>query len=421
MKRSVKTMVGASLAATAAIAAFQSEGMAKAETYTIKFGDTLSELAEQFDTTIAQLRDDNQIENIDLIYAGDTLEINAAKPAQVEETKTADENNMYTVVAGDTLSKIAQAFQTTVNQLRNWNNLSGDLILVGQQLKVAADAQAEPVANNVNVEAEAPAKVEKVETEQVEAEQTAPVQAKVTDYTVQPGDTLSGIAAQFGLTVDQLQTLNDLTSDFIYSGQSLSVDADQLAAKEQAKAQAEAAAKAQAEKEAQEQAAQAEAAAKAQAEREAQEQAAKQQAIEQAQQQAQQQQAQKPATPVVNNNQTQVSGSVLDIAASYLGTPYVWGGSTPNGFDCSGFVQYVYAQAGRQLSRTTQTQEYEGTQISVSNAKPGDLLFWGSYGNAYHVAIYVGNGQYIHAPQPGESVSYGTISQYFMPSFAVSM
>ncbi|MDO4671104.1 MAG: C40 family peptidase, partial [Aerococcus sp.] len=161
-----------------------------------------------------------------------------------------------------------------------------------------------------------------------------------------------------------------------------------------------------------------------QAEEEAAEKAAQEAAAQAAQQQAQQQaqsQVQQPATPMGNQSQSQVSGSVLDIAASYLGTPYVWGGSTPSGFDCSGFVQYVYAQAGRQLSRVTQTQEFEGPRISVSEAKPGDLLFWGSYGNSYHVAIYVGNGQYIHAPQPGESVSYGTINQYFMPSFAVSM
>ncbi|MDO4671024.1 MAG: LysM peptidoglycan-binding domain-containing protein, partial [Aerococcus sp.] len=233
MKRSVKTMVGASLVATAAIAAFQSEGMAKAETYTIKLGDTLSELAEQFDTTIAQLRDDNQIENIDLIYAGDTLEINAPKPvapsAPVVE-KTADENNLYTVVAGDTLSKIAQAFQTTVEQLQHWNNLSGDLILVGQQLSVAQTTM--PESPSVEVEAEMPA--EPTET----VEDTPVVEEKATSYVVQPGDTLSAIGAQFGLTVEELQVLNQLTSDFIYSGQDLNVNSDDVAAA-QAQKQAE--------------------------------------------------------------------------------------------------------------------------------------------------------------------------------------
>lgn len=130
-------------------------------------------------------------------------------------------------------------------------------------------------------------------------------------------------------------------------------------------------------------------------------------------------------TTTRSNSQTQSSQTtstsatgVLGIAEQYLGVPYQWGGTTPAGFDCSGFVQYVFAKAGVSLPRTTTEQETVGTVIPVSQAQPGDLLFWGARGSSYHVAIYMGNGRYINAPAPGQSVSESSISTYFAPSFA---
>lgn len=93
---------------------------------------------------------------------------------------------------------------------------------------------------------------------------------------------------------------------------------------------------------------------------------------------------------------------VVGIAFKYLGVPYVWGGTTPAGFDCSGFVQYVYREAGINISRTTYTQIAEG--YPVSDLQPGDLVFFGSYSAPYHVGIYIGNGQYIHSPMEGDVV-----------------
>ena len=110
--------------------------------------------------------------------------------------------------------------------------------------------------------------------------------------------------------------------------------------------------------------------------------------------------------------------SVLNYAAQFLGVPYVYGGSTPSGFDCSGLVQYVYSHFGINLGRTTYTQQYAGTKISVASAQAGDLYFWGSYGSAYHVAIALGGGQYVMAPAPGQNVMTGSVSSY-TPSFAV--
>lgn len=131
------------------------------------------------------------------------------------------------------------------------------------------------------------------------------------------------------------------------------------------------------------------------------------------------------AVEQVSGSQTSAPSSsnysnVIDYAKSFIGVPYVWGGSTPAGFDCSGFVQYVYAAFGKSLPRVTTAQENCGTVIPVGSAQPGDLLFWGSKGSTYHVAISLGGGSYIHAPAPGQTVTIGSTA-YFTPSFAVRL
>ena len=100
-------------------------------------------------------------------------------------------------------------------------------------------------------------------------------------------------------------------------------------------------------------------------------------------------------------------GSVVGIAERYLGVPYVWGGDTPSGFDCSGLVQYCYRQIGIDVGRTTWDQMGCGTRIAVSALQPGDLVF---FRGGEHVGIYVGDGTYIHAPHTGAVVSYGSLS-----------
>ncbi|MCS8563110.1 DUF1175 family protein [Pediococcus pentosaceus] len=121
---------------------------------------------------------------------------------------------------------------------------------------------------------------------------------------------------------------------------------------------------------------------------------------------------------------TQNTGSVTGLARSLANNtiPYVWGGKTTSGFDCSGFVSYVYQHsAGISLPNYTVAMESYVTKKSVSAAQPGDLLFWGSAGSTYHVAIYLGNNQYANAPTFGQNAKVSTISSYFYPSFAGSV
>ncbi|MDY0340017.1 MAG: NlpC/P60 family protein [Coriobacteriia bacterium] len=110
------------------------------------------------------------------------------------------------------------------------------------------------------------------------------------------------------------------------------------------------------------------------------------------------------------------SGSVVDIAFQYVGVPYVWGGSTPAGFDCSGLVQYVYRQVGVSLPRTSQSQFHAGQHISADRVdllQPGDLVFFGTNGDpnrVHHVGMYVGGGDYIHAPYTGAYVRVNSLT-----------
>lgn len=109
--------------------------------------------------------------------------------------------------------------------------------------------------------------------------------------------------------------------------------------------------------------------------------------------------------------------ALIDEAAKYLGVPYVWGGTTPNGFDCSGFMQYVCAKNGISLSRVADDQWHKnGTYVSRDQLEPGDLVFFGSGDYASHVGMYVGDGMMIHAPSTGKSIMYTDITSGYYTS-----
>jgi cell wall-associated NlpC family hydrolase len=106
-------------------------------------------------------------------------------------------------------------------------------------------------------------------------------------------------------------------------------------------------------------------------------------------------------------------GGVVGIAMQFLGTPYVWGGSSPGGFDCSGFVMYVYAQVGISLPHNAAAQYGYGSAVSRDQLQPGDLVFFDGLG---HNGIYIGGGQFIHSPHTGDVVKISSLSDSWYSS-----
>ena len=119
-----------------------------------------------------------------------------------------------------------------------------------------------------------------------------------------------------------------------------------------------------------------------------------------------------PATPPVAPPPTH--GGVVGIAMQYLGVPYVWGGASPSGFDCSGLVMYVFAQVGISLPHSSYAQYGMGSPVARSDLQPGDLVFFDGLG---HVGIYVGGGSFIHAPHTGDVVKISSLSGWYASTY----
>lgn len=433
-------------------------------THHVVKNDTVWDLSQKYGVSIQSIEQLNKI-NTDthLIREGQTLTIpTTGKTA----AKTATKTSQVTVKAGDTLWALAQKYGTTVEKLRQLNGLASDayLIHVGDVIKVdgqvttttTTNAQATATVSseasqtsqaaatasseaNQTSQAASTASSEASQTSQAtstassEASQAAStsqaatpyVAANHVTYTVQAGDSLYTIAQKYGVTVDSLRQANTLGAT-LQVGQSLTVNdptknpqasvaasqAEQTPAQTTTTSQATQATQTTQAATTTNQVAQTTSQTTSQPAAQTQTQTSQASQTTQTSQQTQASQAQ-VATP----SSYSVS-ALLSYAQTFTGVPYVLGGTTPAGFDCSGFTQYVFNHFGKNIGRTTYQQQYAGTKLAVSSAQPGDLLFWGAYGSAYHVGIYLGGSSYIAAPEPGESVSVKSFT-YYQPSFAV--
>ncbi|MDX3324874.1 MULTISPECIES: C40 family peptidase [Streptomyces] len=119
-----------------------------------------------------------------------------------------------------------------------------------------------------------------------------------------------------------------------------------------------------------------------------------------------------------SSSATGSAASVIAFAQSQIGDAYVSGGTGPNSWDCSGLVQAAFGSVGIDLPRVSQSQSTAGTQVSLDNLQPGDILYWGGAGSAYHVGIYVGGGQFVGAQNSSTGVVQKSLD-YDPPSGAV--
>ena len=477
---------------------------AKADQVTVKDGDTVWDLANQYQTSVNAIEDANPHvkkinSSVDLIYAGQQLEL--SKNSTVSQTSAVDSDS-YTVKSGDTLSQISERLHVSLADLVSWNHLSNpDQLVIGQQLIVKGTAAASQTpastsaaeASNTAVSVPATANAGSVNQTVV---QTAPVVSA--ESTASDGtDSNSNAASQASQADEPAAALSQAATPAVTSAQDLTSGTEQsstAASSEMVSAESSAANMASADTVSSfdDQSA-ATTAASSTSETVPVEQTAAssttttaaaissadainesvsaeqptQSTVASSVVESTSQQADSSTSPAAadssaastqtattdystaaasssssstseqagansttvaadtaastNSSSDLTTGSVVSLAVKLANAniPYVWGGVSLSGMDCSGLVDYVFQNAeGISLPHYTVSLESCVSQHSVAEAQPGDVLFWGNHGSTYHCAIYIGNNQYVAAPQPGQTVEIETISPYFMPSFA---
>ncbi|WP_100332388.1 peptidoglycan endopeptidase [Bacillus xiapuensis] len=394
---------------TAAVKQSPSRAAVSAKTYVVQSGDSLSAIARAYHTTVTQLQKLNGL-NSHFIYAGQKLKVSgkpspvtppAAKRSPVRPAPSA----AYMVKGGDSLSKIASLHRLSVAKLKQLNGLTSDLIFPGQKLRVGGKPAAKPpapsrkpapkpsarsgmyivqsgdslskIASRYNMSVTKLKQLNGLRSDLIVAGQklkvsgqtrgNAPAPAKpapkpaapsVHTYAVKSGDTLGAIASRYRLSVAELKQLNGLRSDLIYVGQKLKVRGTASPS---------------------------------------------------------------PKSSVTPPSQAPSSFSVsrlLAEAKKHMGTPYVWGGSKPSGFDCSGFIYYVFNQTGKKIPRTN-TDGYYSRSYYVNKPQPGDLVF---FVNTYkrgisHMGIYIGGNQFIQASSSHGITITSLDNSYFKQRF----
>ena len=388
----------------------------KTSQVTVKAGDTLWALAQKYGTTVEKLRQLNGLaSDAYLIHVGDVIKVDG------QVTTTTTTNAQATSTVSSEANQTSQAASTASSEANQTSQAASTASSEANQTSQAA-ATASSEASQTS-QATSTASSEASQAASTSQAATPYVAANHVTYTVQAGDSLYTIAQKYGVTVDSLRQANTLGAT-LQVGQSLTVNDPtknpqaSVAASQAEQTPAQTTTTSQATQATQTTQAATTTNQVAQTTSQTTSQPAAQTQTSQASQTTQtSQQTQASQAQVATPSSYSVS-ALLSYAQTFTGVPYVLGGTTPAGFDCSGFTQYVFNHFGKNIGRTTYQQQYAGTKLAVSSAQPGDLLFWGAYGSAYHVGIYLGGSSYIAAPEPGESVSVKSFT-YYQPSFAV--
>lgn len=380
--------IGASLAKPVPVAA--ATGIVQQDSsiyYRVKQGNSLWGIAQKFNTTVNAIKDSNNL-TANTIYVNQPLVIPKA---------------VHTVKKGEYLSLIAKNYNTTVSALKEANNLTGDLIIVGQRLVIPTHVDASrytvrpgdslwSIAQKYGVTVNSLKEANGLTNNVIHTGQELIIPEENHDnlgYTVKAGDTLYAVARKYNVSVESLKKANNLSTNTIYVGQKLVIPTDD----QTNDAGTEATVKLQ--------------------------QNLKKlgyldvpaysgnydeptvTAIKKFQANYQLNVTGKADSATITAIEHAVvkQGIVVD-TRNYIGVPYLWGGSTPNGFDCSGFVYYMFNKHGVKMPRQSSASLFsQGTSVSKSNLRPGDLVFFAvnSTGTISHVGFYLGDNEWISA------------------------
>ena len=443
----IATIAGVALASTVAGA-----GTAvSADVLTVQHGDTLSELAVKHHTSVDDFVKKNGIKDANLIITGQKLTFTHKDNAHAVK-KATDTNAYYTVVDGDTLSTIAETYHTTPQAIAELNGiLVDDILHIGTVLTVANHAQPQAHAKTTTSTSKSVAKQNPVANPAQPAKQSSVAQSTkdVKPAVAQPAPSHEKKATPAKATspdVDQLSEVVSSAPSSVASStapSSVASSAPSSVASSTAPSSVASSTAPSSVASSTAPSSVASSTAPSSVASSAPSSVASSTAPSSVASSAPSSVASSTApssvassapdatTPTRNQlgagslSGVQRSAIVNEaISLTHQNIPYVWGGKTTAGFDCSGLTAYVYGKAGASIPSYTVAEENYVKTMDVktpadvtANAQTGDLLFWGGHGQTYHVAIYIGNGQYVAAPQPGMNVEVEPVSTYFMPSF----
>lgn len=401
-----------------------------AASYTVKQGDTLWSISQQQQTSVSQLKAWNNLSS-DLIRPNQVLTINPDTPPPAKPATPKNETNnartTYTVVSGDNLSKIAAAHGISLQNLMKWNNLSTTLIYPGDKLIVSATG-----GNSSNSSSN---------TSGNSSTSTTSKPASTSTYTVKSGDNLSKIAAAHGISLSNLKSWNNLSSDLIYPGDKLIVNKNASSNSSTATNNNNTSSTNNNNSSKPNQSTNVTSGSTYTIKSgDTLGRIANVHGVSVSNLMAWNNLSShliypgdklvvkggsKPATGGQATNGGQASAkpsapstsgaSIVQVAKSQLGAKYTWGGSSPStGFDCSGFIHWAVNNSGKSMQRYN-TDGYYNRSYIVNRPEVGDLVF---FKNTYkkgisHMGIYLGNNQFIHAGSSSTGVIISSLNSSY--------